>query len=352
MAVTLTDPTSSDDTKVYSYQNSTGKFVLTPLVGRVTFNNAAYTAVAADRTIAQIGTLSAARVVTLPAANAVPAGTTLLLLDESGTVGGAWSLNWARAGSDTINGGTANVVGVAVAYGSSRAESDGVSKWTVVVDYVQPGRVTFSNANYTAVSTDRIVAQTGTLSAQRTVTLPAASAVLPGTMLTIVDESGTATPTTNNILAARAGSDVINFGSTSAGNLTSITAVDAPYGRCTLMSDGSTKWIVVDYQNIGSWTVPTLLNSWVNYGSGNVDAAYRKVNDLVYIRGQVKSGTTTSGTSIFTLPAGFRPTGQVVVPTIDGNNALGRFDITTAGAVIIQVGANNAFGITTYFSVL
>jgi hypothetical protein len=101
-----------------------------------------------------------------------------------------------------------------------------------------------------------------------------------------------------------------------------------------------------------AWTAPTLLNSWVNYGAGNVDAAYRKIGDMVQLRGQVKNGTTTAGTSILTLPVGFRPTAQVVVPTLDGNNALARFDITAAGAVIIQVGANNAFGITASFSTL
>src|SRR5688572_26189819 len=51
-------------------------------------------------------------------------------------------------------------------------------------------RTTFSNANYTVLATDRYVAQTGSMSTPRTVTLPAANAVPAGTTVTISDESG------------------------------------------------------------------------------------------------------------------------------------------------------------------
>lgn len=351
MPYSLTVPTSTEEGQVPVWNNATARFDYYPFNGRATFSNANYTVLPKDRTIVQIGTLSAARVVTLPAANAVPPGTRLRLVDESGTIGGAWNLSWARSGTDTINNGTANVIGVAIANGASVAVSDGVSKWTVAVDYIQPGRVTFSNADFTAVSTNRIVAQVGTMSALRTVTLPAASAVLPGTMIDLVDESGTTSPSLY-VIVQRAGGDTLLWGYASPASVTTFVAIDAPYGSCQLMSDGSSKWFLTRYSNPGGWVAPTLLNSWVNYGSSNVDAAYRKVNDQVQIRGVVKNGVTTSGTSILTLPAGYRPLQQIVVPTIDGNNALGRFDITTAGAVIIQVGANNAFGITTQFSVL
>jgi hypothetical protein len=52
------------------------------------------------------------------------------------------------------------------------------------------------------------------------------------------------------------------------------------------------------------WTAPTLLNSWVNYGSGFQDCQYRRVGDMVQVRGLIKSGTIAV---IFNLPAGFRP---------------------------------------------
>lgn len=99
---------------------------------RTTFSNAAYTALISDRTISQTGTLTAARVVTLPPANWVAGGTELKIVDESGTATGTFTISWARNGSDTINGGTANVVAVNTAYGGGKVMSDGTSKWTVV----------------------------------------------------------------------------------------------------------------------------------------------------------------------------------------------------------------------------
>lgn len=99
---------------------------------RTTFSNAAYTAVATDRIIDQIGTMSAARVITLPLANAVPGGTILQVVDSSRTVTGTFTISWARAGSDTINGGTANVVAANAAGGTGRIMSDGTSKWNTV----------------------------------------------------------------------------------------------------------------------------------------------------------------------------------------------------------------------------
>ena len=112
--------------------------------------------------------------------------------------------------------------------------------------------------------------------------------------------------------------------------------------------NGSTWDLVTSYA--APWSTATLVNSWANFGSGNQDAQYRKIGDIVYVRGMVKNGTTTAGTTIYNLPVGYRPLTQQVFPTIDGNNAIGRFDVTTAGNLIIQVGANNAFLINGSFS--
>ena len=60
------------------------------------------------------------------------------------------------------------------------------------------GRATFSNADYSTLTTDRYVAQTGSLTLPRTVTLPAASSVQAGWELIIADESGSVT-TTNTL---------------------------------------------------------------------------------------------------------------------------------------------------------
>lgn len=96
-------------------------------------------------------------------------------------------------------------------------------------------RTTFSNADYTIAAGEYYVAQTGTMSAARTVTLPAASSIGGGGILHIADESGTAAVET--IVVTRAGSDTINGGTT--------TTITTDYGFRTLVSDGTSKWTII-----------------------------------------------------------------------------------------------------------
>lgn len=94
---------------------------------RSTFSNANYVVLSTDRSVAQIGTMSAPRTITLPAANSVNAGQTLFIYDQSGTVNTINTLTIVRAGSDTINGATSTVI--RTPYGLARLISDGVSSW-------------------------------------------------------------------------------------------------------------------------------------------------------------------------------------------------------------------------------
>jgi oxalate decarboxylase/phosphoglucose isomerase-like protein (cupin superfamily) len=90
--------------------------------------DANYTIVATQSTIIQqTGTLTAARTITLPAANALPAGSEVIVqVGASATATNTVSIQ--RAGSDTINGGSSNVV-VGVAWGMRRFITDGSSSW-------------------------------------------------------------------------------------------------------------------------------------------------------------------------------------------------------------------------------
>lgn len=92
--------------------------------------NAAVTLQVSDSRVALNASLTAPRVVTLPAANAVPAGKTIRMTDKVAGLNGAniWSLT--RVGSDTINGGT-TAFSMAVARGQWEIVSDGVSAWWV-----------------------------------------------------------------------------------------------------------------------------------------------------------------------------------------------------------------------------
>lgn len=83
---------------------------------------------ATDRVVGTNATFTASRTWTLPAANAVNPGQLLLITDFQGTVTGTNTLVIARAGADTINGGTS--VTIAAANGGFVLASDGTSKWT------------------------------------------------------------------------------------------------------------------------------------------------------------------------------------------------------------------------------
>ena len=97
-------------------------------------------------------------------------------------------------------------------------------------------RTPVSDAAYTALVTDRLIAYSA-LTAARAVTLPSASAYPPGQQLVVADESG-ACSATKTITLSRAGSDTIN-GATSA-------VIATAYGYLALASDGVSKWTIVD----------------------------------------------------------------------------------------------------------
>lgn len=108
--------------------------LLAGLSTRVTFSNAAKTLDAADRYAAQTGTLSASRIVTLQAANSVPAGAQVVVVDESGSVTATNTIEVKPAGADTVDGIAAatNYPVIRDAYGAFTFRSDGSSKWTVI----------------------------------------------------------------------------------------------------------------------------------------------------------------------------------------------------------------------------
>ena len=83
-----------------------------------------------------------------------------------------------------------------------------------------------------------------------------------------------------------------------------------------------------------SWTAPTLLNSWVNFGSPFQTARYRKdASGIVHVQGLIKDGTATDGTTLFTLPAGYRPDAQLIFMCGQFDNVYGRIDVHADGTV-------------------
>ena len=100
---------------------------------------------------------------------------------------------------------------------------------------------TFSNANLTVLPGTTVVAQIGTLSGSRTVTLPSASACTAGLRLILTDSSGSAT-SSNRFIVVPAGSDTIGYQLTATSNT---VVMDMAYGSVELETDGTSKWTIV-----------------------------------------------------------------------------------------------------------
>ena len=105
-----------------------------------------------------------------------------------------------------------------------------------LVEVITNGRTPVSDAAYSALTTDRMIAYTA-LSAARVVSLPPASAYPTGTRLLIVDETGNCS-TTKTLTISPNGSDVID-GATSA-------IVNVAYGFIGVESNQSGEWTTVD----------------------------------------------------------------------------------------------------------
>ncbi len=82
-----------------------------------------------------------------------------------------------------------------------------------------------------------------------------------------------------------------------------------------------------------SWIAPTLVNSFENFGGTDSVAGYMKDSmGFVHLAGKIKTGV--SGTSPWTLPSGYRPQYNIVVPIVS-NNVFGYCTISTEGVITV-----------------
>lgn len=90
----------------------------------------------------------------------------------------------------------------------------------------------------------------------------------------------------------------------------------------------------------GSWTtLPSPSAGWIRYNTAYNPAQYRKNSDgIVSLRGLIKSGTATSGTVIYTLPAGYRPSTNIICSQVTYPDDFGRVDVSSTGQVIVREG--------------
>lgn len=111
-------------------------------------------------------------------------------------------------------------------------------------------------------------------------------------------------------------------------NASAITTVD----QYSLTSSGAR--IYPNNPDIGgqqAWQSLALQNSWANFGAPYANAAYMKDSlGFVHLKGLVKSGA--SGSTIFTLPAGYRPSETHYIPGLS-NDAVSSMTIAADGTV-------------------
>jgi hypothetical protein len=93
----------------------------------------------------------------------------------------------------------------------------------------------------------------------------------------------------------------------------------------------------------GDWIPLVLQNGWIYYGSGSTPA-YKKDNmGRVQVKGLIKNGTSAAGTTIATLPVGYRPKETKYLLGDDGNLAIKRIQVNVNGTIVIPETVSNAF---------
>lgn len=101
-----------------------------------------------------------------------------------------------------------------------------------------------------------------------------------------------------------------------------------------------------------AWTPVTFQNSWVNNGGVDQVCQYRKIGDIVYLRGSMGSGALSS--IAFTLPTGFRPPALLrprpLTFTSGAVITSARADLQTGGGYALQDGSTNLVVIDYSFS--
>ncbi|HEX8773250.1 MAG TPA: hypothetical protein VF735_06555 [Pyrinomonadaceae bacterium] len=118
--------------------------------------------------------------------------------------------------------------------------------------------------------------------------------------------------------------------------------VALPPGEIAMLTHDGTDVISLS-GGVPTWTAPTLLNSWANFGGVNAPAGYYKRGGRVYLRGLIAGGTI--GATAFTLPVGYRPAYYHYFATVTYNYVFGSGYIKDNGEVFIHDGNNTFFSL-------
>jgi Siphovirus protein of unknown function (DUF859) len=129
----------------------------------------------------------------------------------------------------------------------------------------------------------------------------------------------------------------------SSGTAQSTLHLQTDGGRVSFGNNTSTPLHIEGGEIINeNYILASLANGWVNYSgtSGYQRAGYWKdKNGVVHLAGLIKGGTVTNGTTLFTLPVGYRPANQHINICYGAGSGVGspvRVDVHSSGAVVGQ----------------
>lgn len=127
------------------------------------------------------------------------------------------------------------------------------------------------------------------------------------------------------------------------------TSYEEYYEPTISLKDSNGEFQEVNFNEDSGWISATLENGWANI-YGNTTIQYRKINGIVYLKGNANNSTGLSnynGKTIFTLPEGFRPgnawgsivvrsgtgTGYITLNTGTGNGVVSFTNISGGGEI-------------------
>jgi hypothetical protein len=172
-------------------------------------------------------------------------------------------------------------------------------------------------------------------------TVPGAVANLNG--VTIVDRRGATGPPP--VFASTAARDAV-YPNPTRGQLAVTVDTDTLWQAIGV---GPTWWQLSSAGPATAWSPLGLQNGWTNIGSGYQTAQYRKLGDIVHVRGLIKSGPVPSLFASF--GAGFQPPAGIQFAQVGSGNTLAVIEILANGNFSVLAGNNVGIGITSSWSV-